>query len=186
VTAVDSLPAKRDANQDPVRRLRALPLPVADATRSAWPDLNPCIERLRVKRIAVPPRDFRSHRGARPLHPQMRHADNPVHDDFGFGLELFGFGLLGLRLRAGLVTRIVACLDACIAALTRLIDGYRRRLRREFGRGPKRLRTLGRSSLKNSPAWYSPASDPPLHASSAAQMTAREILQTFPGVTGTS
>src|ERR1700692_645384 len=42
-----------------------LPLPVADAAGLARPDLKPRIERLRVQRIAMPPRQLGSNCAAR-------------------------------------------------------------------------------------------------------------------------
>src|ERR1035437_4272935 len=58
------------------------PLPIADAARLAWPDLNSRIERLRIERIAVSAGEPGVCDGAPLLAPQMRHADLGMRDAF--------------------------------------------------------------------------------------------------------
>src|SRR3982075_3938382 len=92
-------------------------LPIADATRSAWPDLNPGIERLRVERIAASARQPGPNRAARLWSADMCNS-GPGHSNLGLGFRFHG--------RLGdLASRIGPRLD---------------RNRREFGGRPKRLR----------------------------------------------
>src|SRR5258708_9773740 len=94
-----------------------LSLPVADAARSAWPDLNPCIERLRIERIAASAGQLDSSRAARLLSTHVRNP-GPGNNDLGLGFRFHA------RL-GGLASPVGSRLD---------------RNRRELGRRPKPLR----------------------------------------------
>src|SRR5450755_3124681 len=118
--------AARDGVAGPATRGSiALPLPIADAARLARPDLNPCIARFRIERIAVTLRDLGSDRAARFLRADMRDRD-VGNRDCGPGnsdLEIPGNSDPGIGPRFDARARAVAsgigsCLD---------------RNRREFG-----------------------------------------------------
>jgi len=112
-----------------------LPLPIADAARLARPDLNPCIARFRIERIAVTLRELRSDRAARFLRADMRdcdvgssHLEIPGNSDPG----------IGPRFRAGLRTRTVA--SGIGSWIGSSIGSCLDRNRCEFSRRPKRFR----------------------------------------------
>src|SRR3977135_244736 len=99
------------------QNLIPLALPVADAARPARPDLDPRIERLRIERIAVSPRQFGSRRRARFLRARV-HGSGLVNSNFGSGLFGPGFRFrtfrLGFRFRTRLCAPAAAiglCLD---------------------------------------------------------------------------
>src|SRR5258705_13356210 len=114
----------RRADCDPVTRSSIpLPLPVADAARLAWPDLDSRVERLRVQGIAVASHELGAGCDAWFLRTHMRNPGAGNHDSFG--LDEFG---LGRRFRAR------QCAFTC--AIHFCFDPNRR----EFGRRPERLR----------------------------------------------
>src|SRR5258708_6763115 len=102
----------------------ALSLPVADAARLAWPDLNPGIERLGVERTTVASREPGSNRNARFL---GAHNSRLVDRNCGFDLRFRNCGV-GFWFRTCLRVRAAA------------VDVHVKRTRRESRRRPQRLR----------------------------------------------
>src|SRR3982074_956775 len=108
----------------------ALLLPLADAARFARPGLNPRIERLRVERIALSPRQLRSSRAARFLRAHM-HNPGLVNNDFG----------LGFRFRACL-RALASAIGSCFDLNRHKLRGRPKRLRRKHGLGKVEAKEL--------------------------------------------
>ena len=132
----------------------AASLPAADAAGLARPGLNPRIGRLRVERIAVPPRELRASRAARFFRALMR--------DVGFWLSRGSARGIGSR-----APGLGAFGDASIRTGANCVAGPS-----GFGEST----ALERSRPRNSPGRYSSATDMPLHATSVAQRMAAKTL----------